>query len=126
MVPEPEGFGGLTERIAHEIAGGWSAFNRDDPRPDPPHALLIVREHTDDPAPHEVAQRLSNKFERFLLLARLFSAGTVYSVFEVRGMTTLVSRINHTRRSSAAHARSSLAPSGSTSNTQRHSRRSAH
>jgi hypothetical protein len=47
VVPEPEGFGGLTERIAHEIAGGWSAFNRDDPRPyDPPHALLIIRERT--------------------------------------------------------------------------------
>jgi hypothetical protein len=95
VVPEPEGFGGLTERIAHEIAGGWSAFNRDDPRPsDPPHALLIIRERTDDPEPYEVAQRLSNKLERFLLLARVFTAGTVYSLFEVRGMTTLVSRMN--------------------------------
>jgi hypothetical protein len=95
VVPEPEGFGRLTERIAHEIAGGWSAFNRDDPRPyDPPHALLIARVRTDDPEPYEVAQRLSNKLERFLPLARLFSAGTVYSVFEVRGMTTLVSRMN--------------------------------
>jgi hypothetical protein len=95
VVPEPEGFGGLTERIAHEIAGGWSAFNRDDPRPyDPPHALLIIRERTGDTEPYEVAQRLSNKLERFLLLARLFSAGTVYSLFEVRGMTTLVSRMN--------------------------------
>jgi hypothetical protein len=95
VVPEPEGFGRLTERIAHEIAGGWSAFNRDDPRPyDPPHAILIARERTDDPEPYEVALRLSNKLERFLLLARLFSGGTVYSVFEVRGMTTLVSRMN--------------------------------
>jgi hypothetical protein len=95
VVSEPEGFGGLTERIAGEIAGGWSAFNRDDPRPyDPPHALLIIRERTDDPEPYEVAQRLSNKLERFLLLARLFSAGTVHSLFEVRGMTTLVSRMN--------------------------------
>jgi hypothetical protein len=94
-VAEPEGSGRLTERIAHEIAGGWSAFNRDDPRTyDPPHAILITRERTDDPEPYEVAQRLSNRLERFLLLARLFSAGTVYSVFEVRGMTTLVSRMN--------------------------------
>ena len=95
VVPEPEGFGGLTRRIAREIAGGWSAFNRDDPRPyDPPHALLTIRERTADPEPYEVAQRLSDRLERFLLLARLFSAGTVYSVFEVRGMTTLVSRMN--------------------------------
>jgi hypothetical protein len=95
VVPEPEGFGGLTERIAREIAGGRSAFNREDPRPfDKPHALLITRERTDDPEPYEVAQRLSNKLERFLLLARLFGAGTVYSLFEVRGTTTLVSRMN--------------------------------
>jgi hypothetical protein len=95
VVPEPEGFGGLTERIAREIAGGWGAFNRDDPRPyDPLHAILIARERTKDHEPYEVAQRLSNKLERFLLLARLFSAGTVYSVFEVRGMTTLVSRMS--------------------------------
>lgn len=95
VVPEPHEFGGLNERIAHEIAGGWSAFNRQDPRPfDKPHALLTIRERTDDPEPYEVAQRLSNKLERFLLLARLFSAGTVYSMFEVRGMTTLVSRMN--------------------------------
>lgn len=66
-----------------------------DPRPyDKPHALLIIRERTDDPEPYDVAQRLSNKLERFLLLGRLFSVGTVYSIFEVRGMTTLVSRMN--------------------------------
>lgn len=95
VVPEPPGFGGLNERIAREIAGGWSAFNRDDPRPfDKPHALLIVRERTDDPEPYKVGERLSGKLERFLLLARLFSAGTVYSMYEVRGMTTLVSRMN--------------------------------
>jgi hypothetical protein len=86
IVPEPPGFGGLTDRIAHEIAGGWSAFNRDDPRPfDKPHALVIVRERTDDPEPYKVGERLSSKLERFLLLARLFSASTVYSMFEVRG-----------------------------------------
>lgn len=95
VVPEPSGFGGLTDRIAREIAGGWSAFNRDDPRPfDKPHALLIIRERADDPEPYKVAERLSSKLERFLLLARLFSAGTVYSMYEVRGMTTLISRMN--------------------------------
>ena len=95
VVPEPEAFGGLTDRIAHEIAGARSAFNRDDPRPfDKPHALLIIRERTEDPEPYEVVQRLSSKLEQFLLLARLFSAGTIYSQFEVQGMTTLVSRMN--------------------------------
>ena len=94
VVPEPNGFGGLNERIAREIAGGWSAFNREDPRPfDKPHALLISRERTDDPQPYDVAQRLSDKLERFLLLSRLFSAGTGYSMFEVKGMTTRVSRM---------------------------------
>jgi hypothetical protein len=95
VVPEPEGYGGLTKRIAREIAGGWSAFNRDDPRPfDKPHALLIIRERSDNPEPYKVGERLSAKLERFLLLARLFSAGTVYSMFEVRGMTTLISRMS--------------------------------
>lgn len=95
VVPEPPGFGGLSDRIAREIAGGWSAFNRDDPRPfDKPHALLIIRERSDDPEPYKVGERLSGKLERFLLLARLFSAGTVYSMYEVRGMTTLISRMN--------------------------------
>jgi hypothetical protein len=95
VVPEPEGFRGLTERITREIAGAASAFNREDPRPyDPPHALLVIRERTDDPDPFEAAQRLSAKLERFLLLARLITAGTVYSLFEIRGMTTLVSRMN--------------------------------
>jgi hypothetical protein len=94
LVPEPDRFGGLNERIAREIAGGWSAFNCQDPRPfDKPHALLIIRERTDAPDPYDVARRLSNKLERFLLLARLFSAGTVHSMFEVTGMTTLVSRM---------------------------------
>lgn len=95
VVPERRGFRGLTARIAHEIAGGWRAFNREDPRPyDPPHALLIIRNRTDDPDPYEVADQLSKKLDRFLLLARLFSAGTVRSLFEVRGMTTLVGRMN--------------------------------
>jgi hypothetical protein len=75
--------------------GADSAFNRDDPRPyDPPHALLITRERTDDPDPYEVARLLSGRIERFLLLARLFGAGTVYPVFEVNGLTTLVARVN--------------------------------
>jgi hypothetical protein len=99
VVPEPEGFGELTARIAAEIPDGWAAFNRDDPRPyDPPHALLVIRERTDDPDPYDVAQRLSNKLERFLLLVRLFSAATTYSLFEVRGTTTLVSRMHASMR----------------------------
>jgi hypothetical protein len=95
VVPEQKGFGGHTARIAREIAGGSYAFSRQDPHPyDPPHALLIIRNCTDDPDPYEVAQLLSKKLDRFLLLARLFSAGTVRSLVEVTGMTTLVSRMS--------------------------------
>ncbi len=95
VAPEAAGSAGLTARIANEIAGAWGAFNREDPRAyDLPHALLMTRERTDDQEPYEVARRLSSKLERFLLLARLFSAGTVYSLFEVSGVTTLVGRMN--------------------------------
>ena len=95
VVPEPEGFGGLVRRIQDEISGAARAWNRDDPRPyDPPHSLLIIRETTEDPAPYEVGDRLSGKLERFLLLARLLTAGTVQSTYEVSGTTTLVAPIN--------------------------------
>jgi hypothetical protein len=94
VVPESDGFGGLMGRIAAEIPRGHSAFNREEPRPfAKPHTLLVIRERTDHADPHEVAQRLSNKLERFLMLARLFTAGTVYSNFEVSGITTSVSRM---------------------------------
>jgi hypothetical protein len=95
VVPEPEQWGQLVARIEREISGAARAWNRDDPRPyDPPHSLLITREITDDPEPYEVAKRLSRRIERFLFLARLVTAGTVQSAYEVSGTTTLIARMN--------------------------------
>lgn len=95
VVPEPEQWGGLVDRIQREIRGAARAWNRDDPRPyDPPHSLLIAREITDGPEPYEVCNLLSARLERFLLLARLLTAGTVQSAYEVSGTTTLVARMN--------------------------------
>ncbi len=95
VVPEPDRWGGLTERIQREIRGAARAWNRDDPRPyDPPHSLLITRQLSDDHDPYEVGNRLSGRLERFLLLGRLLTAGTVQSAYEVSGTTTLVSRVN--------------------------------
>lgn len=95
VVPEPEQWGGLIERIQREIRGAAGAWNRDDPRPyDPPHSLLITRQVSDDPNPYEVSNRLSGRLERFLLLGRLLTAGTLQSAYEVSGTTTLVSRMD--------------------------------
>ncbi|CRK56787.1 hypothetical protein [Alloactinosynnema sp. L-07] len=95
VVPEPKGFGGLTRRIQREISGAARAWPTGDPRPyNPPHALLITRETSTDPAPYQVVERLSDRFDRFLLIARLLTAGTARTVYEVSGMTTLVSRID--------------------------------
>ena len=95
VVPEPEQSVRLVRRISTEIPGAPRAWNREDPRPyDPPHALLITREIGDDPEPHEVADRLSRRVERFLLLSRLLTAGTVQSAYEISGATTLVARMN--------------------------------
>jgi hypothetical protein len=55
---------------------------------------LITREISDDPAPYEVANHLSARLERFLFLARLLTAGTVQSAYEISGPTTLVARVN--------------------------------
>jgi hypothetical protein len=94
VVPEPEEWGGLVDRIQHEIRGAAQAWNREDPRPyDPPHSLLIIREVTDDSDPYEVVNRLSGRLGRFLLLARLLTAGTVQTTYEVSGMTTMVARM---------------------------------
>jgi len=95
VVPELEQWGGLVQRIQREISGAPRAWNRDQPRPyDPPHSLLIIRETTDDPDPYEVDNRLSGRLERFLLLARLLTAGTVQSAYEVGGTTTLIACMN--------------------------------
>jgi hypothetical protein len=95
VVPETDEGERLVRRICTEIPGAPTSWNRDDPRPfDPPHALLITRETSSDPEPYEVASRLSRRLERFLLLARLLTAGTVQSAYEISGATTLVARMN--------------------------------
>ena len=95
VAPEPEQWGGLVQRIQREISGAPRAWNRDDPRPyDPPHSLLIIRQTTDEPDPHSVDNRLSARLERFLLLARLLTAGTVQTTYEVSGTTALITRMN--------------------------------
>jgi hypothetical protein len=95
VVPEPKQWGGLVQRIQREISGAPRAWNRDDPRPyDPPHSLLIIRQTTDEPDPYSVDNQLSARLERFLLLARLLTAGTVQSTYEVSGTTALITRMN--------------------------------
>ncbi|MEV6082766.1 HEPN domain-containing protein [Streptomyces parvulus] len=95
IVPEPEGFGGLTDRIQREIRGAARGWNRDDPRPyDPPHSLLIARQTTDTADPYAAVENLSRQLERFLLISRLLTAGTVQSTYEVSGTTTLVTRLS--------------------------------
>jgi len=94
VVPETEQRE-LVERIQHEVRGAASTWNRDDPRPfTPPHSLLIVREISDDPEPYAVAERLARRLDRFLLVTRLLTAGTVQSNYEISGATTLVARMN--------------------------------
>ncbi|MFE5501349.1 hypothetical protein ACFQ73_02205 [Amycolatopsis japonica] len=96
IIPEPEdSHRFLTNRIQQEIPSAPRAWNRDLPRPyDPPHTLLIIRETTDTPDPYVVRSQLSAKLERFLLLARLLTAGTVQSDYETSGMTTLIACMN--------------------------------
>ncbi len=103
VLPEPEGFGGLTDRIQKEIPGAARAWNREDPRPyNPPHSLLIIRKTTDDADLHEVGEQLSRQLDYFLLVARLLTAGTVQKTYEVIGTSTLVSRINPMMRAFGA------------------------
>jgi hypothetical protein len=95
VVPEADDSVRLVGRICAEIPGAPTSWNRDDPRPyDPPHSLVITRETSDDPEPYEVGSRLSRRLERFLFLARLLTAGTVQSAYEISGATTLVARMN--------------------------------
>lgn len=101
IVPEPEGHRSLFHRIRREIPAAPRAWNPEPPRTyDPPHALLIIRQTTDDPDPYAVSRRLSARLERFLLIARLLTAGTVTSAYEICGMTTLTAPMNPVIRTS--------------------------
>jgi hypothetical protein len=94
IVREPDNHVELVRRISGEIPGAHGAFRREPPHAfDRPHSLLITRERTAEPDPWEVARRLSSRLERFLLSARLFGASTCYSVYEVAGTPTLVTRM---------------------------------
>jgi hypothetical protein len=94
VVPEPERWGALVDRVQQEIRGAAQAWNREDPRPHArPHSLLIVREVTDDPDVEAVIGRLSRSLDRFILLARLLTGGTVHTNYEMIGPTTQVARI---------------------------------
>jgi hypothetical protein len=93
VVPETEEYGVLLRRVAEEIPLAFSAFNREEPRPyDPPHSLLITREKSQRD-PYGASEDLSGVLERFLLLVRLLTAGTVQSYYEVSGTTSVVSRM---------------------------------
>jgi hypothetical protein len=95
VVPEPDGIIGLTGRIQQEINGAARASSHEDQTVfDPPHSLLIIRETAQETRPFQVGSRLSAKLERFLFTARLLTAGTAQSTYEVSGTTTLVSRIS--------------------------------
>jgi hypothetical protein len=97
VIPEQSNSGvhhDLPQRIADEIPGAAGLLNRERPYAyAPPHSLVITREVTSDPNPYEVDKRLSRRLERFLLLVRLLTAGTVQSSYQVSGTTTLISRM---------------------------------
>lgn len=94
VVPEADEWHDLTRKIASEIPGAASAFNRQWPKPyDPPHCMVVARVTSTDGDVYETCRRLSGQIERLLLLTRLLTAGTVQSYYEVSGLSTLVSRM---------------------------------
>lgn len=95
VFPESDERDALLHKIAGEIPGAFAAFNREEPRPyDPPHCLISTRAQSDESDPYDVWRRLSGSVERFLLLVRLLTAGTVQSYYEVTGTSTLISRMS--------------------------------
>jgi hypothetical protein len=94
VVPEADERHDLTRKIANEIPGAVSAFNRHWPTPyDPPHCMVVARLTTSNADVYETCRQLSGQIERLLLLIRLLTAGTVQSYSEVSGLSTLVSRM---------------------------------
>lgn len=96
IIPEHPGRGGPGNYIVQEIPGAPAAWNRELPRRyDPPHALLVTREAVEDPGDfYRATQMLSARLERFLLMLRLLTAGTVQTVFEISGSSMLTSPIS--------------------------------
>jgi Apea-like HEPN len=94
VVPEDERYRSLRQVLAKQIPGASAAFNREPALiHDPPHALLIAKVMTDEHDPFAATEEVSSLLERFLLHVRLLTAGTVQSCYEVRGTTTLVTRM---------------------------------
>jgi hypothetical protein len=94
VVPEEDEWHDLTRKIASEIPGAVSAFNRQWPTPyDPPDCMVVACVTSSDGDVYETCRRLSGQIERLLLLTRLLTAGTVQSYYEVGGLSTLVSRM---------------------------------
>lgn len=56
---------------------------------DPPHALLITRGLSKARTAEETVEILTDRIDRFLFLARLLTAGSVRSSFQVHGPTTM-------------------------------------
>lgn len=79
----------LQRIIAAVIPGAASAYGR--VRPDgfaPPESVIIARDNGSKPV--DLRELLSQRIERFLLLARLLKPGTSESMFEVQGETHAV------------------------------------
>jgi hypothetical protein len=94
VIPAEDGSRSLDRVIAEEIPAAAAALNREQPFAyDPPHSLLIAKDLTDEGDSYAVADRLSQSLERFLLHMRLLTSGTVQSYYEMRGTTTLVTRM---------------------------------
>lgn len=87
VVSDAAGHSGTLNRLVSEvIPGAMSAYGRDDPAGfAPPESVVSAR--ASDAKPFELGQPLSQRIERFLMLARLLKPGTSESMFEVRGET---------------------------------------
>jgi hypothetical protein len=104
VVPERSDHGSLGMRVQREVPGAAQSWNREEPRPyAPPHSLLLTRERTADPDIEAVTERLSARVGHFMLIARLLTASTAHTNYEVIGSTTRVARfsprLNEWRRS---------------------------
>ncbi|MFF2189720.1 hypothetical protein [Streptomyces sp. NPDC058155] len=90
VVSPPEGHDGELRRIVSTvIPGAASAFGRDWPQGyAPPESVLIARDS--GARPFDLAEPLTRRIERFMLLVRLLKPSTSESMTEVQGATHTV------------------------------------
>jgi hypothetical protein len=87
-------------RTAHEIItsvlpAASSAYNGEEPGGwAPPHAVIVATDI--GPKPFELANEISDRIERLLLLLRLLHSGTCVSMYEVQGEPAVVCRFHPT------------------------------